>query len=83
MCIRDRIRLARNDYAIAFNVATVYASMGDVDGMLPWLERAFAERSGSLLLLNVTPQFAAVRSDPRFLAFEGRVGLPEFRSRIR
>jgi hypothetical protein len=57
--------------------------MGDVDGMLPWLERAFAERSGSLLLLNVTPQFAAVRSDPRFLAFEGRVGLPEFRSRIR
>jgi serine/threonine protein kinase/tetratricopeptide (TPR) repeat protein len=77
------IRLARNDYAIAFNVATVYASMGDVDGMLPWLERAFAERSGSLLLLNVTPQFAAVRSDPRFLAFEGRVGLPEFRSRIR
>jgi hypothetical protein len=57
--------------------------MGDVDGMLPWLEKAFAERSGSLLLLNVTPQFAAVRSDPRFQALEVRAGLPAFTSRLR
>jgi DNA-binding winged helix-turn-helix (wHTH) protein/TolB-like protein/Tfp pilus assembly protein PilF len=70
------IRLAKNDYGLTFNVASVYASMGDVDRMLPWLEKAFTERSGALLLLNVVPQFAAVRSDPRFRAFTARVGLP-------
>jgi len=70
------IRLARNDYGLAFNVASVYASMGDVEQMLPWLETAFTERSGSLLLLNVIPQFAGVRSDPRFRALTARVGLP-------
>jgi tetratricopeptide (TPR) repeat protein len=70
------IRLAKNDYGLAFNVASVYASIGDVERMLPWLETAFTERSGSLLLLNVVPQFAGVRSDPRFLAFAARVGPP-------
>jgi TolB-like protein/Flp pilus assembly protein TadD len=70
------IRLARNDYGLAFNVASIYASMGDVEGMFRWLEKAFAERSGGLLLLNVVPQFAAVRSNPRFRAFTSRVGLP-------
>jgi DNA-binding winged helix-turn-helix (wHTH) protein/TolB-like protein/Tfp pilus assembly protein PilF len=70
------IRLARGDYGLAFNVATVYASMGDMERALPWLETAFTERSGPLLLLNVVPQFSGVRSDPRFRAFTARVGLP-------
>ncbi len=73
------IRLAKNDYGLAFNVASVYASMGDVDGMLPWLETALAERSGALLLLPVVPQFSGVRSDLRFRAFTARVGLPALR----
>jgi len=70
------IRLAKDDYGLAFNVASVYASMGDVERMLPWLEKAYDERSGALLLLNVVPQFADVRSDPRVRAFTARVGLP-------
>jgi tetratricopeptide (TPR) repeat protein len=74
------IRLARADYGLSYNVASIYASLGDVEGMLPWLDRAFAERSGALLLLNVVPQFAAVRSNPRFRAFTARVGLPALRN---
>ena len=73
------IRLARNDYGLALNVASIYASMGDVESMLPWLDKALAERSGALLLLNVHPQFAAVRSNPRFRAFTSRMGLPALR----
>jgi tetratricopeptide (TPR) repeat protein len=70
------ILLAKDDYGLAFNVASVYASMGDVERMLPWLEKAYDERSGALLLLNVVPQFAGIRSDPRFRAFTARAGLP-------
>jgi DNA-binding winged helix-turn-helix (wHTH) protein/TolB-like protein/tetratricopeptide (TPR) repeat protein len=70
------IPLAREDHELAINVAAVYASVGDMEQALPWLELAFTERSGALLLLNVIPQFAGVRSDPRFRAFAARVGLP-------
>jgi DNA-binding winged helix-turn-helix (wHTH) protein/TolB-like protein/Tfp pilus assembly protein PilF len=70
------IQLAADDYGLAFDVASLYASMGEVDAMLPWLQRSLAERSGQLLLLNVHPQFAQVRSDPRVLAFAKRAGLP-------
>jgi DNA-binding winged helix-turn-helix (wHTH) protein/TolB-like protein/Flp pilus assembly protein TadD len=41
------IRLAADDYGLAFDVASIYASEGDVDAMLPWLERAYAERSAN------------------------------------
>jgi tetratricopeptide (TPR) repeat protein len=63
------IPLARDDHELAINVAAAYASVGDMEQALPWLETAFTERSGALLLLNVIPQFAGVRSDRRFRAF--------------
>jgi DNA-binding winged helix-turn-helix (wHTH) protein/TolB-like protein/Flp pilus assembly protein TadD len=69
-------RQAQQDFGLSFTVASAYASAGDVGAMLPWLEKAFAERSGALLLLNVHPMFAAVREDPRFQAFVARIGLP-------
>jgi DNA-binding winged helix-turn-helix (wHTH) protein/TolB-like protein/Tfp pilus assembly protein PilF len=76
----DRIRRqAQQDFGLSYTVAAAYASTGDVDAMLPWLEKAFAERSGSLLLLNVHPMFAAVRQDSRFQAFVARLGLPPLR----
>lgn len=72
----DRLlRLNADDYEIAFSLAESYASLGDVDQTVRWLEKAFAERSGSLLLLNLDPSFAPVRADPRFLALSDRVGV--------
>lgn len=73
----DRLlRLNADDYELAFGIAEAYASLGDVDHTLLWLEKAFAERSGSLLVLNLDPEFAPVRADPKFSAFVARVGLP-------
>jgi serine/threonine-protein kinase len=69
-------RLAGQNYGLAFNIAGIYASMRDVPDMLLWLEKAFAERSGSLLLLNVAPEFELVRADPRFRSLLARIGLP-------
>jgi hypothetical protein len=43
--------------------------------MVPWIEKAFSERSGALLLLHLHPAFAPVREDSRFKAFVSRVGL--------
>jgi DNA-binding winged helix-turn-helix (wHTH) protein/TolB-like protein len=74
--ILDRlVRQAENRHA-EFQVAEAYASISDVEHTLPWLEKAFTVREGSLLMLNVNQQFASVRSDPRFQAFTARIGLP-------
>jgi DNA-binding winged helix-turn-helix (wHTH) protein/TolB-like protein/Tfp pilus assembly protein PilF len=73
-------RQAQQDFGLSSIVASAYASTGDVDAMLPWLEKAFAERSGALLFLNVHPLFAVVRKDARFRAFVARAGLPSPRN---
>jgi hypothetical protein len=49
--------------------------MGDVEGALAWLDRAYAERNGPLVFLNVDPAFDSLRGDPRFQELRRRVGL--------
>lgn len=74
--IAELVRLANDDFGLSFIVAAGYASLGDVNAMLPWLEKALEERSGALLLLNVHPEFEPVKNDPQFRAFVTRAGLP-------
>jgi tetratricopeptide (TPR) repeat protein len=69
------VERARQEHGLDFMLASGYAALGDADGMVPWLEKAFAERSGAMLLLRVHPKFAPVRGDARFQAFVSRVGL--------
>jgi hypothetical protein len=68
--------LGANDYELEYGIAEAYGSLGDLDHTLMWLEKAFGERSGALLLMNLDPEFAPVRADPRFRGFTARVGLP-------
>ncbi len=69
-------RQAEQDFGLSYLVASAYACSGDVDAMLQWLEKAFAERSGALILLKVHPMFSEVRHEARFRAFVARIGLP-------
>src|SRR6266581_2349872 len=55
-------------------IAGVFASVGDKEQALAWLERAYAEHSG-LTGLKVTPTLDLLRSDPRFQSLLRRVGL--------
>ncbi|MGB9457960.1 MAG: winged helix-turn-helix domain-containing protein [Bryobacteraceae bacterium] len=73
--LRKLVQRAREEHGLELIVASTYAALGDADGMMPWLEKAFSERSGALLLLRVHPEFDPVRGDPRFQAFVARVGI--------
>jgi DNA-binding winged helix-turn-helix (wHTH) protein/TolB-like protein/Tfp pilus assembly protein PilF len=75
LLLRRLVERARQEHGLEFMVASSYAVLGDADGMVPWMEKAFSERSGALLLLHLHPKFAPVRDDPRFKAFVSRVGL--------
>ena len=58
-----------------FFIALVYTAMGDKDDAFLWLDRAVAERSGSVRYLKIEPRLDPLRSDPRFEALLQRVGL--------
>ena len=57
-------------------VAEVYASLGDKDEAMRWLERAYRGRDAWLALLKVQPRFDPLRSDPRFQDLLRRMNFP-------
>ena len=57
---------ASQKYVPPFNIAMVYAGLGEKDEAFEWLERAYEDRSIWLIFLNVHPMFDELRSDPRF-----------------
>lgn len=59
----------------AFDVATVYAGLGDKDQAFTWLDKSLADRS--LRVDNLPTIIDAMRGDPRLDAFRRRAGLLE------
>ena len=63
-----------NRYMSPIAVAWTYAYLGDKDGALKWLEKAYEERSSTLMLGR--PIFRSLLGDdPRYTAFLKKVGL--------
>jgi len=52
-----------------------YAGVRDTAQTLGWLEKAYAEHSGELVMLKVSPAYDFLREDPRFRRLLERVGL--------
>ncbi len=73
----DELRaLSRRRYVSSYFVAIACAGLGEKDRALEWLEKAYEERSESLIYLNVERGLDNLRSDPRFRELVCRVGLP-------
>ncbi len=58
-----------------YNVASIYAALGDKDAAFAQLEKAYQERSFYLMWLGIDPQLDNLRPDPRFQDLLRRVGL--------
>ena len=54
------------DYVDAYYMALLREAIGDREGALGELIRAFAENSTALPILNVDPKMDSLRADPRF-----------------
>jgi len=59
-----------------YEVALVYAGLGEKDSAFEWLDKAYAVRDKGLTFLKVDPCLDPLRSDPRFQDLLRRVGLP-------
>ena len=75
--IEALMALAAESYVSPYNVATVYAGLGEDDEVFAWLEEAYDERSRSLAWLNVAREYDRLRADPRFESLVRRIGLPQ------
>jgi len=68
-------KASRSRFVSAFDMAVVFAGIGDSDAAFQWLEKAYAERESQMAFLKVTRRLDPVRSDPRFADLLHRMGL--------
>jgi TolB-like protein/DNA-binding winged helix-turn-helix (wHTH) protein/tetratricopeptide (TPR) repeat protein len=68
---------ARERPDLALEIAIIYSALGEKNEAFAWLEKAYQDRDGGLMLVNSYWYFAAIRSDPRFAQFVRKIGLPE------
>ena len=69
------LKLAQSKYVSAVTLAVIHAGFKDhVDQTLEWLEKAYEERAGLLVWLDVWPAFDTVRSNAKFAELLRRIG---------
>ena len=68
--------VAAGRYVSPVAFATILIGLGDADGALDWMERAYDDRRGWLVYLNVNPLVDPLRGHPRFEALIRRMRLP-------
>ena len=59
-----------------YEIAIVYAGLGDADQAFAWLEKSFTARDKGLTYLRIDPCMDPLRSDQRFQDLIRRVGFP-------
>jgi serine/threonine-protein kinase len=65
----------RQAYISPVALVMMYAALGDADRAFEWLDRAYEERRGWLVYLNVEPMLDGLRADPRFRRLVERMRL--------
>lgn len=78
-CLRAAEALAarpEGEYRPPVRVAQFYASAGEEEKALDWLERAFEARDQNMPYVGVVPSYAPLHDRPRFQALARRVEVP-------
>lgn len=73
--LRELAARGERSYLAPYNMAVVYQGLGDKDGALRWLERAYDERDPHMVFLGVEPAWDSLRAEPRFADLMKRLRL--------
>ena len=68
--------LSKREYLSPYEIAQVYARLGNRDQAFKSLEKAFQGRDSRIVALEVDPAYANWRSDAQFQSLVKRIGLP-------
>ena len=73
--LQELMARASHGYVSAMWIAMIHLGLGDLESLFRWLDRAFEDRDGSLILITAAVEFDPVRDDPRFTSLLRRMGL--------
>jgi TolB-like protein/tetratricopeptide (TPR) repeat protein/predicted Ser/Thr protein kinase len=65
------------EHADQYELATVYTALGDKEGALRALEKAYGDRNPAMVYTKVDPALDALRSDPSFQALLDKMKFPK------
>jgi DNA-binding winged helix-turn-helix (wHTH) protein/TolB-like protein/Tfp pilus assembly protein PilF len=67
---------SKEKYTSPYDIATVYAGLGDWHNTMIWLEAAYEKRDGYLVHAHWDPRFKLLLRDSRFRELMKKIGLP-------
>jgi hypothetical protein len=68
--------VSKRSYVSPYNIAQIYARLGDKEQALIWLEQAYNNRDSKMTYAKVEPAFDPLRSDARFQKLLHRLAMP-------
>ena len=69
--------MAKQAYVSPYDLAILYVGLGDKEHALEQLNKAYEDRAGWIIDINVEPVFDPLRSDPRFAELVSRMKFPK------
>jgi TolB-like protein len=66
--------IAKYEKDAPYNIAYIYAFRGEPDKAFEWLDKAVEYRDPGIAEIITAPEFANIRSDPRWLPFLRKIG---------
>ena len=75
--IEIRQKQRKTGYSSAYEIATLYAELGEKDQAFKWLNTAYQEHDINLMSMKTDFLLDPLRSDPRFADLVRKVGLPQ------
>ena len=70
-------RKARTGYVSPYQIARLYADLGDKDHAFEWLNAAYQEHDVNLVSLRTNFTLDSLRSDPRYAELVRKIGFPQ------
>ncbi|MCH7939508.1 MAG: tetratricopeptide repeat protein [Candidatus Marinimicrobia bacterium] len=74
--VAAELKAAGNNWN-TWGLAEIYATLGEIDEALHWIEEAYKTRHGYTPWIGWNPVFEPLRDDPRFQKVHQRLNLPE------
>lgn len=66
--------IATKQYVCLYEIATIYAALGDADRAFQWLDKAFEARADCIPFTKEDPRLDTLHSDPRFSRLLHKIG---------
>jgi len=67
--------MSKHEYVSPYDLSIIYVGLGDKNRAIEQLNKAYEDRAGWIIYLNVEPVFDPIRSDPRFVELVRRLKL--------